>query len=313
MEILYTALLLLIYIALVAAGVSVYVWSEKRKGAAAPLALPVLGETESRAALNEMLAPTGFSYDGEQNIFYSRMDSWQRKYGYGRLYDEAAPLLNMVIDCEPIYFDYDGKKWLIEFWKGQYGITVGAEVGIYYLPKQEAEEAGIFSQLIYKAVEDEDCLRIKTLLSGNGQQIFFRQGYHWWLTGFSLGEYAKPKDLQLDVEITLKNKMMRDAFLQGLYRAGYRNGELNMLGNTIWIRFLKPHTRQPLTRTRAFCALKQWENKRNCKWFARITTDCNDAYEKLMALKLRAPKLYKQWERLSTGRVGQKGDRDARL
>ena len=42
-----------------------------------------------------------------------------------------APRFQMVFDALPVYFDYQKKTWLIEFWKGQYGINTGAEIGIY--------------------------------------------------------------------------------------------------------------------------------------------------------------------------------------
>jgi len=45
------------------------------------------------------------------------------------LYDEAAAPLGMIVDCEPIHFEYKGKRWLIQFWKGQYDLPTGAEVG----------------------------------------------------------------------------------------------------------------------------------------------------------------------------------------
>ena len=83
--------------------------------------------------INHVLAPFGFAYDPSKDIFYSLENAWQKEFGYGKLYDDLAPLMNMAIDCEPIYFDYDGKKWLIEFWKGQYGITTGAEIGLYVM------------------------------------------------------------------------------------------------------------------------------------------------------------------------------------
>ncbi len=38
----------------------------------------------------------------------------------------------MVIDAFPVYFNYEGRTWLVEFWKGQYGINTGGEVGIYH-------------------------------------------------------------------------------------------------------------------------------------------------------------------------------------
>ena len=86
---------------------------------------------EKLRLLNHLLEPFGFQYDPGQDIFLSRIDAWQRDYGYCRLYDESAAHFNMVFDCEPVYFDYDGRTWLVEFWKGQYGINIGGEAGIY--------------------------------------------------------------------------------------------------------------------------------------------------------------------------------------
>ena len=68
--------------------------------------------------VDKAIGAAGYSYDMKQDMFYSRMDAWQREMGYCRLYDEVAAPCGMIIDCEPINFEYDGKKWLIEFWKG---------------------------------------------------------------------------------------------------------------------------------------------------------------------------------------------------
>ena len=48
--------------------------------------------------LNCLLAPFGFEYQISQDIFVTRLDAWQRDYGYHSLYDRAAPLLGMVFD-----------------------------------------------------------------------------------------------------------------------------------------------------------------------------------------------------------------------
>jgi uncharacterized protein (DUF927 family) len=53
----------------------------------------------------------GFAYSKQQDIFYSTLNAWQRSFGYSRLYDEAAAHFAMIVDSEPIYFDYDGKRW----------------------------------------------------------------------------------------------------------------------------------------------------------------------------------------------------------
>jgi hypothetical protein len=73
----------------------------------------------------------GFLYDPRKDIIYSRSDACQRKVGFTWSYDVASPYLRMIIDCETFYFIYGGKAWLIELWKGQYGLETGAEIGVY--------------------------------------------------------------------------------------------------------------------------------------------------------------------------------------
>ena len=57
----------------------------------------------------EKIDLAGYHYDPYQDIFYTKIDAWQREMGYFRLYDEAAAPLNMIIDCEPIYINYGAK------------------------------------------------------------------------------------------------------------------------------------------------------------------------------------------------------------
>ena len=73
----------------------------------------------------------GFRYDPRQDIIYSKMYPLQRHFGYAYGYDAAALAMNAIIDCEPIFFDYAGKTWMIELWKGQYGLETGCEIGVY--------------------------------------------------------------------------------------------------------------------------------------------------------------------------------------
>ena len=46
--------------------------------------------------LNADLKDAGFAYEINGDYFYSLMDCWQREVGYCRLYDEAAPMFNMI-------------------------------------------------------------------------------------------------------------------------------------------------------------------------------------------------------------------------
>ena len=57
----------------------------------------------------------GFLYDPEQDIIYSRMYPLQRNFGYAYGYDAAALLaMSTVFDCEPIFFKYNNKDWMID-------------------------------------------------------------------------------------------------------------------------------------------------------------------------------------------------------
>lgn len=87
-----------------------------------------------RKGLSQIVYNAGFNYlDGmEKDIIYSRYHAGQRDLGYCYAYDEAIVAIDSILDCEPVYFIYDGKEWMIELWKGQYGIETGGEIGVYY-------------------------------------------------------------------------------------------------------------------------------------------------------------------------------------
>lgn len=75
----------------------------------------------------------GFSYDPAQKILYSNLNGPQRFFGFCETIDVSAdPILSSSIFCDPIYFYYNGREYLLELWKGQYGIMSGVEVGLYY-------------------------------------------------------------------------------------------------------------------------------------------------------------------------------------
>ncbi len=157
-------------------------------------------DQEKMQDINQALKPFGFAYDDQKDIFYSLEDAWQREFGYGKLYDEMAPAMNMIIDSEPIYFEYGDRRWMIEFWKGQYGVTTGAEAGIYVEEEWGNEEDP--QKVFYQCASLDEELPISIVLYKNGKRLFQREKKHWWLTGFSLGEFSWPAELMLEVSLT---------------------------------------------------------------------------------------------------------------
>lgn len=241
-----------------------------------------------------MVPVAGFTYDEEQDIFYSSMDAWQRQYGYCRLYDEALAPLSMVVDCEPIYFDYAGKHWLIEFWKGQYGMTTGCEVGIYNTSRPEINIPGLFSGAFYNCVSSEDMLNIYIELNKNGKTLFSRLEKHWWLTGFILAEFSEPEELSVKIRLSLKDEAMLDAFLAAMKEAGYSDREWALGGNTVTFIFDRPRTAQPVTRTGEFSQFIQRKNKFLCDWFNELSRGEKDTPAKIEAIGRYYPFLYNE-------------------
>ena len=238
--------------------------------------------------LQKAVRDSGFDYDSGQDIFYSLMNPWQRQYGYTRLYDELCPLFSMIVDSEPIYFYYDQKNWMIEFWKGQYGMTTGCEVGIYTKaggPLNNPQTA------FYDCADDRDRLFLSFSLIKNRRIIFTRADKHWWLTGFMLGEFSQPYDLIAEIGITFNNKKMRDAFLQGLERAGYSENEYKVTRNTVSVLFYEPHSVQPSTRTPITDAITQEKNFLLCKSFVEITASKVKLGDKMAEVESGSPAL----------------------
>lgn len=248
--------------------------------------------SERVAELNDELEPFGFAYEPYQDIFYSLQYPWQRELGYCKLYDEASATMSMIIDCEPICFKYNGKKWLIEFWKGQYGMTTGGEVGIYYTSGSELDIPGLFSGTFYYSVKDEDRMNISFAFRKKGNLLFTRSGYHWWLTGFKLGEFSKPSELTMDIVIDMYDRQMVKAFIDALVKAGYKENEYSVQGRRVFIHFAKPHSPQPSTRTRLTDFIMLKNDEAFCNAYNYLTEDYSDTLDKLEIVRQESPNMY---------------------
>ena len=262
------------------------------KGPAPEVQKDVLYTAMQIEELREMLAGTGYAYDWKQDVFFSVKNPWQKKFGYCRLYDEAAAPLGMIIDCEPIEFECGGKKWMIELWKGQYGMTVGAEIGIYNTNRSALDIPGVFTGTVYQCAEENEYMHMTYTLLKDGKVLFKRAAKHWWLTGFRLGVYAKPASLKLEAAIKFQDVVMRDAFIRSLIRLGYNGEEFRTNGNTVLIIFTKPHSRQPGTRSGLIGRIALQQNKWFVREYRRQTKDTRNMYDILMILKERSPLLY---------------------
>lgn len=166
----------------------------------------------------------GYNYDSDEGVFYTEIDSWQREGNYIKHYDTVAAFGNMTYLTTKVDFDYAGKNWRLQFWKGQYGVFGGAEIGVYYKNPGETEE-------LYFCADDDHLMYMSytmylTPADYRSGHKYFTRGWqkHWWLTGFKAGVVV-PTDLVMSARIRTYDANMAAAMEGGLQRAGFKKGD----------------------------------------------------------------------------------------
>lgn len=237
--------------------------------------------------LNQLVEPFGFCYLPAQDIITSRLDAWQKDFGYRSLYDKTAPHFHMIFDCEPVYFDYKGHTWLIEFWKGQYGINIGGEIGIYKADSLLTPDQ--YEQADFHGVSDPDFLPLSMKLKFKGTPLFSIRQLHWWLTGFRMGNYCEPENLIMDISMMFPNEEMLLSFTKSLKNLGYKADELCINCLMVSFPFSIPHTRQPRHTFRFHSRISQWMNQLLCKLYQYITRPFTCTMDRILYLYFFLP------------------------
>ena len=169
----------------------------------------LLFATNDESTANKILIACGFEYDAKQGIYYSHLNPLQRKFGFNFVYDMAAPMVGMVYDTKRIEFVYDDLEWMVQIWKGQYGITSGAEIGLYNRPLDRVMQ--------YDCADDEDLIEMQFDFYNQNELVFSRgPEKHWWLTGFKIFNVGIPTLIDLDMTLKFTNVTMARAFYNSL-------------------------------------------------------------------------------------------------
>ncbi len=119
-----------------------------------------------------------------------------------------APIAGMYYDTKRIQFDYAGKDWMIQIWKGQYGITAGAEIGLYNKTDKIMQ---------YDCASNDELITMSFDFYNQNEYVFSRgPEKHWWLTGFKVFHAGVPMAIDLDIVLEFPDVQMANAFEQGL-------------------------------------------------------------------------------------------------
>ena len=249
--------------------------------------------TEKINRLNAIMESFGFLFAPDCRTITSSLNAWQRDFGYSSLFDYTAPRFQMIFDCEPVYFDYDGRTWLVEFWKGQYGITTGCEIGLY--SSDSVIEPHMRQAAHFSCVTDADLLPLGMHLFQKGNHLFSIQNTHWWLTGFCPGTFCQPQELSMDVSITFPNCTMLQSFVGGLIEAGYSIAQFHFSGyDTVHFTFSVPRASQPRWKRPWLASYAQWKNRQLCRLYRLITAPFTEPSDQFLYLYYLLPILLRR-------------------
>lgn len=240
--------------------------------------------------LSEIIEPFGYCYVPSQDIFSTTVNAPQRSFGYTALFDRYASHFNMIFDCLPIYFDYKGHTWLIEFWKGQYGINLGCEVGIYKADSLVATSQQKYA--LFHSVDDSQMLPMQISLSQNDTKIAQLNATHWWLTAFDMGAYSSPESLSMHISITFPNQLMMNSFINSLKATN--KCQYFTHGLKVQICFAYCTSCNLSWFQKLFYCFKQWQNRQSCRLFLWITKPFSTSLDRLLCLYFYLPSVFRR-------------------
>ena len=171
-----------------------------------------------------------YQYSYIDDYYYTNdKEAWQYNFGFGKIYDLFAPYILLEYDYIRIFFTYENKDWMLQMWKGQYGmIFYGGEIGIY---NREHSEKGVNDWTFYECPAEEDWLDMEMTLwhqniGGEWVREFTREyDKYWWCTGFKNGhlrEQEPADELRMTGRITFKDEKMAAIVADGLKECGFK-------------------------------------------------------------------------------------------
>lgn len=151
---------------------------------------------------------SGFDYDLDTYVTTTPVNVWQRGFGYSVIYDYLGEMFFMDCNTLRIKFEYEGKDWMVQLWKGDYAfdLLVGGEIGLYNKEKHVP--------LQYDCADTEDELKMTMSITYDGEKIVdMDERVHWWMMGLKFMKYVPAEELTLSGSIEFKDEAMKDAFM----------------------------------------------------------------------------------------------------
>lgn len=174
-----------------------------------------------------------YQYSYVDDYYYTNdKEAWQYNFGFGKIYDFVSPYILLEYDYIRVFFTYENKDWMLQMWKGQYGMVFyGGEIGIYNRPHTDD---GLSEWTFFNCPAEKDWLNMEMTLwheqlDGTWKREFTREyDKYWWCTGFKNGHVRQEEpcdELRLEGRITFKDEEMAKLVTAGLEECGFKASE----------------------------------------------------------------------------------------
>ncbi len=171
-----------------------------------------------------------YQYSYVDDFYYTNdKEAWQYGLGFGKIYDIVAPYLLLEYDYIRVFFTYEDKDWMLQMWKGQYGMVFyGGEIGIY---NRKHSDKGVNEWTMYACPKEEDWPMMEITLYHQNLLGFYEREFsreydkYWWCTGFKNGSLRiqePAKELRLNGRMTFKTDEMTALVAQGFAECGFK-------------------------------------------------------------------------------------------
>ena len=170
-----------------------------------------------------------YRYSYVDDVYYADDKMcWQKYFGFARIYDLLAPYIAFELDYTRVFYTYEDRDYMVQLWKGQYGLALyGGEIG-FYSKKASDKKPGIFT--FFETAKEDEYVNMEVSIyhqktNGEWEREFTRDyGEYWWSTGFKVGHLrqVEPADeLRMIARITFENEEVANLFAQGLIDCGF--------------------------------------------------------------------------------------------
>jgi len=161
-----------------------------------------------------------FMFNLDEMYSYNSRLAFQWIFGFTPLFDPFAPVIGAFIDTLRCTFDYGGREWRVQMWKGSYlfGLNTGGEIGLY--SRSSARPLDHFG-----AAFKQDWIGMEMAVYHHDHRLFLRpMETRWWQTGYSLfisEDVLSSRHVTMVSALRFNTEGKAQAFADTLYEWGF--------------------------------------------------------------------------------------------